>query len=253
MEESVFSYMISWVQANQEGTAEFFFTEIEYYMRIHNQEEDFRKQLKDMIMRNDTIDELFHKMFRLWELVLIPERERVKQFIGTLKPSISISLRNKPFINVREALEKARNTETMAKIINKKYPRIPKTNNPKNPPQNRNNKPNTNNSNTGNTNINSGFSGNHPNDKFTPCVKKPSGWTGTWYDPEKYPKKLDQDTRIELTKQGRCWGCRGSEHKAGDEVNEKQICPRRDEKWVNTQHVLAITETGHASDEEEKI
>lgn len=247
MKEPIFHFMISWAETNETGTSKELFTEIEHYMGIHNQESDARKLLYEMTMgEKETVDELYHKMFHLWNLAKIPEKERIDQFITSLRPHLSTSITNMRFISVREAVDEVRLTETRKRIINDKYAKTnPKTNNNSNNNL-KNSQPSLNKNN--NKQKSSGPAMDNANEKFIPCTKKPTGWVGVWYEPEQYPKKLEQNEKWELTRQGRCWKCRGSGHKAGDEKDGKTFCPSRKEKKVNVQKVEEV----ESSFEEEK-
>lgn len=232
LKEPIFQFMISWAETNENGTSQELFTEIEHYMGIHNQESDARKLLYEMTMEEqETVDEFYHKMFHLWTLAKIPEKERIDQFITSLRPYLSASITNMRFASVREAVDEVRLTETRKKVISDKYYKS----NPKS-----------------NSSINKQKSStpavDSANEKFTPCAKKPAGWLGRWYEPEQRPKKLEQSEKWELTRQGRCWRCRGSGHKAGDENNGNQYCPVRKDKKVNVQKVEEV----ESSSEEEK-
>lgn len=237
LKEPIFQFMVTWTETNEDGTSKSLLQEIEHYMGIHNQAADARKTLYEMIMgENETVDELYHKMHQLWKLAKVPEAERIDQFITSLRPYLSNSITNIRFTTVREVVDEVRLTETRKKMINNKYARNNLRNNASNNASNRTNQ-NSQNQNNNNKPRNSTAFTENPNEKLIPCAKKPTGWVGTWYEPEEHPKKLEDNEKWDLTKQGRCWRCRGSGHKAGDEVNGKQLCPTRKERKVNVQRV----------------
>lgn len=209
-------------------------------MGIHNQESEARKQLYEMTMRkNETVDELFHKMFNLWQQAKTSERERIDQFVTSLRPYLSNFITNMRFSTVRAAFDEIRLTEIRKKVIYNKYLRSnPKINTSRNSQffQNKNNNNNKLRNFAPSDNINTNTNSNaHPNEKLKPCAKKSSNWVGAWYEPEEHPKKLEQDDKWELIRQGRCWACRGSGYRAGDMSNGKQVCLIRRDKKVNVQ------------------
>lgn len=52
---------------------------------------------------------------------------------------------------------------------------------------------------------------------LTPTAKKPNGWVGPWYDPIANPKRMDDNEKETMIRQGRCWSCRGSGHRSADD------------------------------------
>lgn len=56
----------------------------------------------------------------------------------------------------------------------------------------------------------------NPNMKFGLVSSKPAGWVGTWHDGTLHPTKLDDAERKKLSREGRCWSCRGSGHRDRD-------------------------------------
>ena len=76
--------------------------------------------------------------------------------------------------------------------------------------------------------------GTSANKQFIPTITKLQGWIGTWYNPENQPQRLqgsDQDT---LSRQGRCWSCRGSRHRGNNDC-----CPMHSKK-LNTARITEI-------------
>ena len=66
----------------------------------------------------------------------------------------------------------------------------------------------------------------------------------TSYDPDPNPKKLEKEERETLSRQRRCWACRGSGHRGND-----SICPQFKEKKLNTTRIVEIdsdSESGKA-------
>ena len=97
---------------------------------------------------------------------------------------------------------------------------------------------------TGNS---SGRQGSYSN----PVATKPAGWTGQWHEPQANPLKLTDTNCKTLSKQGRCWSCRGSGHHRADSVclNKK----KQDEdgkKRLNAMREENATREGHISLEE---
>ena len=69
----------------------------------------------------------------------------------------------------------------------------------------------------------------HPNAKFGPTSTKPEGGFGTWYKPQAFPKKLTDDERIVIAREGHCRSCRGSGHRMSDDC-----CPSKSKTYLNT-------------------
>ena len=83
----------------------------------------------------------------------------------------------------------------------------------------------------------------NPNARFISTATKLQGWINAWYNPEMQLRKLKGDNQINLTKQSRCKGCKGSGHKSGDD------CCLLKAKKLNT--IQAIPELDNEAEQAE--
>lgn len=243
MTQPIFSSMQGWVADNPGITYLDLMDEIEHYMGLHLQGRQAKKELQNIKQRpGEGITEYYHRIRTLWQKASIPEDERIDKLLTTMRPSLSSSLLSKNYTKVRSLLDDARTVEDRRKDIQFNYPRNHVTHNADNnngiPSSRGGNRGQTSNPNS-NTNQSTSTSssgrtqkptGIHRNAKFGPVAHKPNGWIGDWYDPVLNPKKLDDNERASLLKQGRCWSCRGSGHRSADSV-----CPNR----ISQEHRLA--------------
>lgn len=234
MTDPIFDVMLTWVEGQSNPTWVKFFEEVEHYLGLHMQATEARHQLHSIKMKNDeSVDEYYHRINKLWQKANIPEVDRIRQFIITLRPLYSASLVSITFTNMRDLLDNARTIEDRKKEIG--YTHFDNNQsgnrNKGNKATGQTNQKNSGNNNQPKNNINNSTpskpkEGNtYPNARFMPIAVKPEGWIGKWFEPEQYPKKLDDKLRAELTKEGRCFGCRGSGHRAWETANGKPVCP----------------------------
>ena len=252
MEAPIFGAMHSWVPDMGDSlSADALFEEIEHYMGIHLQSRDAKKELLTVTMKGgESVSEYYHRIFKLWQKAKTPVDERIEKFLVTLKPSISSSLMGSVFTDFRPLLDEARRIEDRRKDVAHHFPRPDKPAATKNSGQRSNfsggqssNQSSGGKSVSASTNqINSRKSDDRPNAKLTPTIVKPAGWVGTWYDPDPNPKKLKDDDRESLSRQRRCWACRGSGHRGHD-----TICPQYKDKNLSTMGTVE-TDSGTESD-----
>jgi hypothetical protein len=235
MEEPLFSAMQGWVADEINVTYLSFMTEVEHYMGLHLQERDAKKELLTVKQRQDEgITEYYHRIRTIWQKAKATECERIDKFLTTMLPSLSGSLLSKNYINVRDVLDDARTVEDRKKDIQSNYPRY-------NRKDMSGSKPLTRPRAIGTSAPNSD-SPRSPNASFGPVAKKPDGWVGTWYDPVRNPRKMDTEEKTSMTRQGRCWMCRGSGHRSAD-----ACCPFHVKK--NQERKLNAMGTGSLSEE----
>ena len=171
-------------------------------------------------------------------------------FLVTLKPSISNSLMGSVFTDFRPLLDEARRIEDRRKDVAHHFPRPDKPAATKNSSQRSNSSggqssTQSSGGKSASSSINqtsSKKSDDRPNAKLMPTIVKPVGWVGTWYDPDPNPKKLKDDERESLSRQRRCWACRGSGHRGND-----TICPQYRDKNLST---MRTVETDSGADSE---
>ena len=250
--QPIFPQLDPWIQANSENlTMEEFFSEIEHYMGIPMLAATAKRELNTVVMRsNEAVNEYYHGLFKLWQQASTPEDEKIDKFKLTLKPSISHALLAFKHTNMRDLLDAARLIEDQKKEISNNFPREPK-------PMQKPFKTWTSRSQAGGSstvapsavttpasggsataaregrptiNTSSAGAGASANAQFMPTSTRPQGWVGTWYNHEPQPRKLQGDDRATLSRQGRCWGCRGSGHRGNDEC-----CPSH-AKRLNAVH-----------------
>ena len=92
--QPIFQQLDAWIDANSKGlTMEEFHQQIEHCMGIHMLTEQAKDELHTVTMKsNETVDEYYQQIFKLWEQAKTPERERIRRFKITLKLSISHAL-----------------------------------------------------------------------------------------------------------------------------------------------------------------
>jgi len=250
MKQPIFDDMFSWVfDRGDSVTLHDLFDEIEHYLGCHLQEREARKELISIAQRpNEPISEYYHRICKLWQKAKTTETERVEKLLTTMLPSLSAPLIAREYKRTRELLDDARTVEDRKKDVAFSHPRnkvrvTPTANNARDPlprPSFQQHSRST-----------SSRTATPPaeltaavtrNSRFGPVARKPDGWTGTWHDPVPKPKKIDTDEKALMTKQGRCWTCRGSGHRSHD-----TCCPnyRAREKQF---HALDTTETLQESD-----
>ena len=197
-----------------------------------------KRELNTVVMRtNKTVNEYYHRLFKLWQQAGTPEDEKMDKFKLTLKSSISTPLLALKQGNLRDLLDSARLIKDQKKEISNNFPRESK---PASKPfrtwisQSQASRSFTVASNTVTPTATGGAStaarearegtpanNNTPsasgNARCMPTSTRPQGWIGAWYNPEQQPRKLQGDDRATLSRQGRCWGCRGSGHRESDE------------------------------------
>jgi len=156
-----------------------------------------------------------------------------------------MTLLDREFPSVAKALESARIVEERRKDVDTNYPRAFPTKNQA-PSQSAPTKGASGIS--AYSNQSTARSGSHPNQRFGPVAKKPNGWSGSWYDPEDKPKRLTDELKKQLNKQGRCWSCRGSGHRGADD-----ICPNLKKLNSTTNKDLLAQDSESESEKEQSL
>ena len=245
MTDPLFDAMLTWVQDQINPTWVNFFEEIEHYLGLHMQGTEAKHQLASIKMKNDeSVDEYYHRIYKLWQKAGVSEVDRIRQFIVTLRPLYSASLVSITFTKMRDLLDRARTIEDRKKEIgythfdnNQSKNRGTGSNNQSSSTSGNTTQPRSNQTNAAaaNTTKLEGRASN-PNAKFMPCLTRPEGWVGKWYGPEDRPRKLDEKGKEELMKAGRCWACRASGHRSWETIKDVPVCPQAKKK-MNTQTV----------------
>ena len=190
---------------------------------------------------DETVDNYYQRIFKLWEQAGTTIRERIRRFKITLKPSILHALIGQKHTKIMDLLDAAREIVHRKHQISTKFARdsakpFQKASGSSGRTWKGGSLPQASGSSSTGANsvaatatssssgtpkgsgkpVNTSTSAN-PNSKFIPTATKPAGWVGTWYDLETNPRKLQDDERTTLLQQEKCWGCRGSSHRGSDE------------------------------------
>ena len=271
LDQPIFQQLDAWIAANSEGlTMEGFYRQIEHCMGIHMLTEQAKDELHTVTMKsNKTVDKYYQQIFKLWEQAKTPEREKIRRFEITLKPSILHALIGQKHTKIMDVLDAAREIEHRKSQISSKFARdsaklfqktlgsfgssgrtwgkggsLPqasgssgaRANSVASGASGSSSAAPKNNGKLVNTTSSSSA---NPNAKFIPTATKPAGWVGTWYDSETNPRKLRDDERTTLLQQGRCWGCRGSGHRGSDEC-----CPLTNRRLnVTTARAVEVSDS----------
>ena len=208
-----------------------FYKQIEHSMGIHMLVERAEDELHVVTMKptGETVDDYYQRIFKLWEQAGTTERERVKKFEITLKPSISHALIGQKHTKIMDVLDAAREIEHRKHQISTKFARdsakpfqkasgssgrtwgkggsLPQAGGSSS--AGANSVATTATSSSSGTPKGSGKPVNtstsaNPNSKFIPTSTKPAGWVGTWYNPKVYPRKLQDSKRTTLLQQRKC-------------------------------------------------
>ena len=255
--QPIFQQLDAWINANADDILmEDFYKQMEHSMRIHMLVKKAEDELHVVTMRpTETVNDYYQRIFKLWEQARTTKREKVKRFEITLKPSISHALIGQKHTKIMDVLDAAREIEHRKSQMSSKFARdlakpfqktlgssgslgrtwgkersLPQASASSSARANsaaseasksfsaapRNNGKSVNTTSSSSANLNA---------KFIPTSTKPAGWVGTWYNPETYPQKLQDDKGTTLLQQGRCWGCRGSGHRGSNEC-----CPLTNKK-----------------------
>ena len=250
MEQPIFYTMQDYVNENRALSFGDLMDEVEHYLGFHLQQRDAKKELQTTVQKpSEGITQYYHRIRSLWQKAKTPEEDRIDQFLTSMLPALSNSLLARRYTSAREVLDDARTVEDRRKDVRHNHPHLGRarhliTTGPAStfvPPR------------TGDTVRASTRPEATPatdlrrNPMSGPVAKKPEKWHGPWYEPEKYPKRLDDAEKARLIREGRCWGCRGSGHRSADPCCPKNVTEAR------KMHAIASSEVmdGPSSDEEE--
>lgn len=229
MKGMLFRVMQKWISSKKDLTMEEIFDKVQHLMGISQRVSDAKNELQSIKMRyNESITEYYYRIFSLWEYAQTPMDERITKFRRTMTPSISTPLLGRRYTHINNLVNDARTIQNEQKEISNNFPRQGKESSAKSA-QNANYR--------GSAGASGGSAGaksnaRNPNAKFFPTSTKPARWSGTWFNPEPRPKKLEENERSAFARQGRCWACRGSGHRSSNEC-----CPEF-KKRVNVTKVM---------------
>ncbi|MCJ1471042.1 hypothetical protein MMC07_009690 [Pseudocyphellaria aurata] len=242
---SVFDAMETWIEEKKASgslTVEQLFDEIKHFMGISALAADAKRELLTASMGNETVDEYYHKLMKLWKYSKISEKDRMVKFKESVKPWLSQPLYGFKYTSMRDLLDAIRDVESQRKATATHFP----LSEPK-PAAKQNGTWNTPRASggsavSGGSATSGGFAGasgksnmakdksvrdiNDVNARFKPMATKPADWVGEWFDPEANPKKIEGNERQGLQRQGRCWACRGPGHRRSDDCcpgNKKRM------------------------------
>lgn len=213
----LFTPMQDWfVYETKEGrppSIDDFFREIEFHTGASDLAERARSELLSIRQRGDEPVSQFHtRLLGLWSRAGYSESERLRSFINSLRPALSRHILPLSFNRTVEALTTLRNVErnTLSIETHQHRPQTSRqqqpafaarSGTPRNTPRPA-----------------ASASATYASGDPKPTASKPAGWSGTWYEPERSPEKLDLAGRAKLAAQERCFRCRGSGHRASDAV-----------------------------------
>jgi hypothetical protein len=92
-------------------------------MEIQFQEHDAEKALLTITQKgSESITEHYHRISALWNLAKTPEKQRIREFVTSIRLGISMTLLDREFPSVARALESARIVEERRKDVDTNYP-----------------------------------------------------------------------------------------------------------------------------------
>lgn len=225
MEQPIFYSMQDYVNENRTLSFADLMDEVEHYLGVHLQQRDAKKELQAITQKpNEGVTQYYHRIRSLWQKAKTSEDDRVDQLLTSMLPALSSSLLARRYTSVRELLDDARTVEDRKKDVRHNYPRLGRGR----PFLTSDIASTTSSQRTDNTahaptmpeaprtTSSTAVADSRTNAMFGPVAKKPEKWSGPWYEPQTYPKKLDDAEKARLVREGRCWGCRGSGHRSTD-------------------------------------
>jgi len=239
---SIDEAMQTWVADTRHVTFDELMDEVEHFMGFHLQGRRAKKELQIISQNQEGIDEFYHRIRPLWQKAKTPESDRVDQFLTTMTPGLSTSLLSKSYDRVRDLLDEVRVIEDRKKDVSHRHPRQQRgpalrESGRDNPPSTMVAKPST--------ARERAIDPPPPNRKFGPVATKPEGWVGIWHNPENNPKRLSEEVKRQLQREGRCWACRGSGHRGHDSV-----CPNKGKRVNQVSIQESETESSDESENE---
>lgn len=178
-------------------------------MGVHLQATEAKHELLTIAMKNtESVSKYYHRIFKLWTKAQTPTADKIVKFTRSLKPGISITLLRRKFTDIKAVLNEARAIKDAWKEITYTFPRQDNRQFSSSPFTQGSNSCGSAAANGSSVTANRGLEGKNRK----PIATKLAGWSGAWYDPDPKPKKLENDNRIRLSCQGRCWICRGLGH-----------------------------------------
>ena len=223
-------------------------------MSVHLQQREAKRDLQVITQRHgEKISEYYHRIRSLWQKAKTPEDDRVDQFLTTMSPNLSTSLLSKSYTRVRDLLDEARVIEDRKRDISYTHPRQQRGQPPRQPPGETTPLPTARPTFKIDTkpsekdiSRNRASEPSRSNRSIAPTATKPEGWIGKWHDSENNPKRLTDDLKVQLQREGRCWACRGSGHRAHDSV-----CPQQGRK-TNQVSIKGAVESSESELDSEK-
>lgn len=254
MTNPIFDALYTWViDVGPSLSLEAFFKKIQSYLGIAYLAKNAKKELREISMnKNETVTEYYHRLFKLWQRAKTPAEDRIETFKDILKPSVAVPLLSRDFDSLETLLHEARKIEQGRKELNQKFAKqdsqksakptssIPSTSRGFNKTTITTSstsiavKPKT------TTPSAAPAVNKNSNSNFGPVSVKPTGWIGAWHDGTLHPPKLNDAEREKLSREGRCWSCRGSGHRGRD-----SCCIRQK---ANLSRVVVVDDSSESSD-----
>jgi hypothetical protein len=247
MKNPIYEAMQTWVADTRHVAFDELMDEVEHFMGFHLQGRKAKKELQMISQKQgEGIDEFYHRIRPLWQKAKTPESDRVDQFLTTMAPGLSTSLLSKSYDRVRDLLDEVRVIEDRKKDVSHRHPRYQRGQ-PSTPYPNigRDTSSPTTVGRLDGTTRERVIDRPSLNRKFGPVATKPEGWVGVWHDPENNPKRLSEDLKRQMQREGRCWACRGSGHRGHD-----SICPNKGKRVNQVSTQKSETESSDESENE---
>ena len=99
-----------------------FYSEIEHYMEILMLASVAKQKLNTIVIKSsESMNEYYHKFFKLWQQISTPEDQQIEKFKLILKPSISTLLLALKHTSLKDLLESARLIKDQKKEISNNF------------------------------------------------------------------------------------------------------------------------------------
>ena len=218
MKSPLFDKIAAWVAENSDTIMMLrLFDKTKHWIKVHLQATKAKQELIIIAMKNtESVSKYYHRIFKLWMRTKTSTNKKIVKFTRLLKPSISTPLLNRKFTSIRAVLDKTQNIKDAQKEITYTFPRQ----------DNRQQQQSflkfscEFNSRGSVTSGGSATSGGLEGKDRKPTASKLAGWFGMWYNPDLKPKKLENDDKTMLSRQGHCWTYYDSSH-----CESNKCCP----------------------------
>ncbi len=107
MKEFIFEIMHDWmIEKKNKIIMKSFFKKIENYMKLHRFEKIIKKKLLIIFIKNiESINEFYHRIFKLWTKIKIFDENKMNQFWIAIKYVFVNALLNKQYTDMKAMFE----------------------------------------------------------------------------------------------------------------------------------------------------